>query len=196
MSDLGVPLVTAGATISASDADELVATGDWVPSRNLIEEIKRAFKGFVSKLPAEAGSGPVDMFRLTDAWSGADAMLREYEHCEISSPGPAWHQTEVRLGPAYVLKIGPTLRAVVPKAIAFALFIVGAAKVNGVFYGGAALHGYELMKILKSAWERIQDPDERVVFEAVAELSARITIVKLRRPRAPCDCRGVRTPCP
>lgn len=159
-------------TISPESAQDLVDQGGWAYESVLREHAVKIFVERQSTLPP----AHPDWKKIEEVLAQSHKLLEEFPAQLIRDD---WRPATMgmRIGPGAVLQIGDGLRAAIPHAIAFAMHIAASAQINSIFYGTALLHLYHIMDSLKKMWVRITDPDEKIVFEAVAELSSTRVIV-------------------
>jgi hypothetical protein len=158
--------------ISTKQARDLVDQGDWAYYSQLREQIGRRFLDRHARLPP----GHLDDKRSEELYAHSHKLLEAFPAQLIRDD---WNPTVagMRIGPGTVLNIGAGMREAIPHAIAFAMHVAAMATHDSIFYGTAALNLYLVMDSLKKMWVRIADPDEKLVFEAIAELSATLVVI-------------------
>jgi len=142
-------------TITESEAQRLLASGEWVKEHDLKREIL-------------ASTGPAPPF-VASLWSDLAAVLAtRTETRQVDEDFPPGIMG-LRCGPYTVYKVGPTLRRAAGRAVMIAAALYAGAP---ALSKGAAI---ALFKVLIAGYERIADPDEQVVFEALFAVGDRPT---------------------
>jgi|SRR3972149_4598442 len=138
----------AGRVLREREARHLLASGDWMKEQDLERDFRAA---------AGATSPPAAL------WSDMKIVLAERTETagvdpnEDLPPG----MMGLRLGPYTIYKLGPTLRQAALRA-----FLVAASLLAGS-QGVSAASMIGFFKAFLDGYERLADPDEQLVFEAL-----------------------------
>jgi hypothetical protein len=169
--------------VSEREAEELVASGEW--SRQSI--IRKRLDALAwQKLNEAAGILDVEnrTYTMHDFLVGldeADNLLRE--RFELRKIRPRQNRDnfeglQILVGTDAVFKVVPAMHEGLFKILGIIVALLAFTNIRpclGVITVGLGVR--EFVKVIVSAWERLEDPTEKQVFEAVFTLHGKLTIV-------------------
>jgi hypothetical protein len=158
--------------------DELIAAG-YEPTGRIRDDIEKeanAAKDRFGLTPFRDQSQLLECgIKAEQFWLEVDRFLiTTFDSKSVESPLRDPITSEIRVWEGFVIKIGPALRSVVPKTLGL---IVGTIFATPFYFLNVALFGYgvgDLITTLWNAFENIDDPDERAVFERLHVLSCQM----------------------
>jgi hypothetical protein len=162
--------------IQPVDAAELLRKG-WARQEDVITEAVQTCIKFINEMTSSVR----DERRLGEFEPLLKTLRRDpwpYESRYVIEPDSRFdHMLGVYIAPGTILKIGGTLRKSIVPALGVVLYSAATTNTGGLLYLGYLVFGWPLVQNLASAFEKVEDPDDFLVFEAVAAISAELRIV-------------------
>ncbi|NTA19783.1 hypothetical protein [Agrobacterium tumefaciens] len=164
--------------VSASEAQELVESGEWVFDTDLHDFLRQA----TQRLDPTWRNLPMNWEDLSwpnGAVSGFnDAVAAHVEHLSIEDAGQSGNpwQIEKRIGRYAVFKLSEAIKDSILNFATIAVLVAAPPPTWGPALGVAA-SSYDLVRKLCKLYISLEDETERAVFTAVCKLSSAAKIV-------------------
>lgn len=162
--------------INEDDADSLITSGDWLTESGYLDKISRISVGSRDKF-ADGRVDPSvdDIIRSRDEL--IEGLRASFEHRIVKSDSGTDPQgLELRIGKGAVYKILPTLREALADFLGLLFAGLTSTKLFTLFAAWAAVSTWKIVKTLIGGFERLSDPVEYAVFEAVFRLQGEISV--------------------
>jgi hypothetical protein len=170
-------------SVSENEAEELVCSGGWSRLsviRKLLDDLAwRKLDEAGRILEAENRSYTIHAFRV--ALDEAENLLKErfeFRAIRLERNVNSSEELQFLVGSDAVFKLIPTMHEGLFKILGIIVALLAFTKIPetvSLIPVGLALR--EFVKVIVSGWERLEDPTERHVFEAVFTLHGRLTII-------------------
>lgn len=180
-------MIPKGYVISREEAARLVQSGEWVSDLTLRDEIwsgSRAIQeswgdwgeqgGKIMVRAMRNGVDPAKIFGATRELVD-DAYAKKFER-KFLEPPPVDNTLAVRIWEHAVYKVQPTAQNAIRDGLRFVMAI-SATPYSLLMLSWVGVEAANLAKIMWDGFERIEDPNERQVLEAIHRLSAKATVV-------------------
>lgn len=175
-------------SVTIWEAGELLERDGYYTDVGLLEEIRKRGKKVEDRFLAwienshhvakwydwqESQEADAAGLKVSDELDTGHKLIREYadEYYAISyPPEPPSSAVYVRIYPNAVLHLGKGVRTAVLEALELLLAYMGAPALPHLFFMWFSFRLYELGKKLVACYERLEDEDEKAVFETIYRL--------------------------
>jgi hypothetical protein len=168
---------TIPAIISIKEAQDRCAGGMWITDDVLNDRIANGVNRCFDSLRHECPEIKINSRVLIDAF----AVIREIASQKLQSAIIASERftsaTELRIAPCIAYKVVPTIVEALTEGLTIILVLLSASDYTNLTRLRSLAGMAKIVKILYDGWEKIQDPDERLVFEEIHRLSTKAVLL-------------------
>jgi len=162
--------------INDDDADRLLASGDWLAESEYLDRISRISVADRNRFADGRVEPSVDDI-IRSRNELIEGLRASFEHCVIANDSEADSQgLELRIGKGAVYKILPTLRESLADFLGLLFAGLTSTKLFTLFVVWAGVSAWKIVRTLIRGFERMTDPVEYAVFEAVFALQGEVSV--------------------
>ena len=163
--------------ISIMEAGKRCDTGEWITDLKVLEKVEDQANAIREQLtnwpdtPRDRKDWEMvqHIFQATP-----DCLSSQLEHAFISQPQQNLYVMEVRVTANVVYKIKPTILDAAVHFLSLMVALSAVSPFSYLFKVWFTLSSLQLFRTIWKGWERIRDPKEKIVFEAIYKLQNKL----------------------
>jgi hypothetical protein len=174
--------------LSTRRAREFVSSGEWIDESDFIhfldDLINQGYKVNLSddtllkKLESERIEPSIPIHEIVNLlYRQIESMVESQEYLQPPESPDGVHVLHGRIGYGRILKINPTLNKIAWAGLGIFATALSIARLDRLFIISVAQNFRDIFQALKSSWENLDDPKEKLVFELIFMLQSKLSVV-------------------